>query len=114
MLSRRKKSEKITKIAKSVMTTTLSPFCLIVENLKNSPVEKAINARAISGRNSLPLTTSLGIRSRQKGPISIPVTIYAVTLGSLSFFVIRVIRNPRNSIIATEIMTTATEEYCSG
>lgn len=98
------------KASKSVMTTTFIPFFFKTSKRKNSPVENAIKARAISGRNSMPVITEAGIRFKQKGPMRIPVKMYAVTFGRRSFFVIRVIKNPKKSIMETEIMTVATEE----
>ena len=90
------------------MTKTFPPFFFRVETWKNSPVLKAMKAKAISGRKEVFSTTSAGSRFRQKGPAKMPPTIYAVTLGSLSSFVIRVIRKPIASIRAMEIMVTAT------
>ena len=75
---------------------------------KNSPVENAMNASAMSGRNAMPSMTRRGIKSMQNGPIKMPVTMYAVTLGSLSSLVTRVVRNARIIISESEMMTTAT------
>ena len=61
--------------SKSVMTTTLRPFFLRMSNLKNCPVEKAMKASAMSGKNSVPSIIGLGTRLRQNGPIKIPATI---------------------------------------
>lgn len=113
-LSTRKLRTKISADAKNasarVMTKTFIPFFFNAESLKYSPVEKAMNARAISERKSMPSITFEGIRSKQNGPISIPVMIYAVTLGSLSFLVMRVSKNPTSSIMDTEIIITAPGE----
>ena len=76
-------------------------------NLKNSPVLNAINAKAISERNSVPFTTVFGTASRQKGPKRIPVIIYAVTFGSFKSFVSRVMAKPQNSIRAMVIIAIA-------
>ena len=70
------------KDSKSAMIKDFIPLFLNVENKKCSPTQKAMNANAISARKSVPLMTLLGMRSRKYGPISIPVIIYAVTLGS--------------------------------
>ena len=94
----------------TVMVITLAPFFFRAERRKNSPVLKAMKARAISGRKPMPSTTRGGIRFRQKGPIRIPPTIYAVTFGRRSFLVTRVIRKPTASIRAMAIIVTATEE----
>ena len=84
-------------------------YCLNVESLKNSPVLKAMKARAISERKSIPSMTVAGTRFKQNGPIRMPTTMYAVTFGSRSRFVNRVIEKPKNSIKAMEIITVATE-----
>ena len=83
-------------------------FFFNVDNLKNSPVLNAINAKAISGRNAIPCITFWGIKLRQYGPMRIPVMMYAVTLGSFNFFVILVIKKARNNIKAIEMMIAAT------
>ena len=64
-----------------VMTITFALFCFITESLKYSPDENAMNARAMSERNSMPSMTVLGTRSRQKLPRRTPARIYAVTFG---------------------------------
>ena len=97
-----------------VIITTFPALFFSFENLKNSPVLNAINARAISARNSVPVIIVCGIKFKQNGPIRIPVTIYAVTLGNFNFFVIRVIKKPQSSIIAIAIMITATGDcFCN-
>ena len=58
----------------------------------------------------MPSVTDCGIRCRQYGPSRIPVNMYAVTLGSRSRLVTRVAAKPQNSIIAIEMMTTATPD----
>ena len=69
-----------------------------------------MKARAISGRKAVFSITVRGIRFRQNGPARIPPTIYAVTFGSRSFLVIRVMRKPQASISAIEMIVTATGE----
>ena len=94
----------------TVITTTFPPFFLRVEKRKNSPVLNAMNARAISFRKSIPSTMSCGTRFNTYGPSKTPESMYAVTLGSRSRFVMRVIAKPVISIRATEIMIPATGE----
>lgn len=48
-----------------VIINTLVPLFFKVENLKNSPVLKAMKARAISAIKLVPSTKDLGIRLRQ-------------------------------------------------
>jgi hypothetical protein len=88
-----------------VMINVLSPFLLSEESLKNSPTLNAIKARAMSEIKSVPSMTVCGIRFKQKGPIIIPATIYAVTFGSLRSFVIRVKAKPAKSMIEIAIIT---------
>ena len=59
----------------TVMVITLPPFFFSTERRKNSPVLKAMKARAISGRKAVFSITVLGIRFRQNGPARIPPTI---------------------------------------
>lgn len=80
------KSDAVNASARVIITTFPALF-FSFENLKNSPVLNAINARAISARNSVPVIIVCGIKFKQNGPIRIPVTIYAVTLGNFNFFV---------------------------
>ena len=61
--------------SQNVIITTFIPFFFKVLNLKNSPVLKAINARAISAIKSVPSIIFLSTRFRQYGPIIIPATI---------------------------------------
>ena len=61
--------------SKRVITTTLPPLFLRTSRRKNCPVLNAMNAIAMSGRNSVPLIIGSGIRFRQKGPIMIPATM---------------------------------------
>ena len=61
------------KASKTVIITTFPTLFFNLENLKNSPVLKAINASAISARNSVPSIIFWGIKFKQKGPIKIPV-----------------------------------------
>ena len=49
----------------TVMIITLAPLFFRVENLKNSPVLKAMKASAISAIKLMPLTTLPGTRFRQ-------------------------------------------------
>ena len=51
--------------SKIVIINTLVPLFFKVENLKKSPVLKAIKARAISAIKLVPSTNDLGIRLRQ-------------------------------------------------
>ena len=94
----------------TVITTTFPPFFLRVEKRKNSPVLNAMNARAISFRKSIPSTMSCGTRFNTYGPSRTPESMYAVTFGNRSRFVMRVIAKPVISIRATEIMIPATGE----
>ena len=48
-----------------VIINTLVPLFFRVENLKNSPVLKAMKARAISAIKLVPSTKDLGIKLRQ-------------------------------------------------
>ena len=95
------------RLPSTVITSTFPPFFFSESNRKNSPVPNAMNESAISGRKSVPSTILCGIRSRQNGPISMPVSIYAVTFGSLSLDVTRVIRNPSRSMTETDMIVTA-------
>ena len=61
--------------SKTVIITTFIPFFFSVSKRKNSPVLKAMKAKAISARKLVPSTNEGGIKSRQKGPIKIPATI---------------------------------------
>ena len=63
------------KASASVIRMTRIPFLRSVSSRKNSPVEKAMKASAISGRKSMPETIVSGTRFRQKGPMMIPATI---------------------------------------
>ena len=56
----------------TVTTTTRRPFFFRVENWKNSPVLKAMKARATSGRKSMPSITVWGTSPRQQGPKRMP------------------------------------------
>ena len=96
----------------SVMTTTFPVLFFSLENLKNSPVLKAMKASAISARKLVPSMICTGTRWKQYGPIRIPAVMYAVTFGSLHFLVMRVSRKPENSMIAMDMMMTATGD-CS-
>jgi len=58
-----------------VITTTFPPFFFKTASLKNSPVLKAIKARAISDKKSIPSIIFVGIRFKTYGPIKIPATI---------------------------------------
>ena len=69
-----------------------------------------MNASAISAMKSIPLMMFLGTRCRQNGPNSMPATMYAVTFGSLSFFVMRVMRKPQMSISAMDMMICDTAD----
>ena len=89
-------------------STTFMPFRFSVSSLKNSPVENAINASAISERKSIPSITLSGTRCRQNGPSRMPATMYAVTFGRCRRLVMRVMAKPANNITATEIITAAT------
>lgn len=89
---------------------TFNPLSLILSILKNSPTPKAINANAISDIKSIPSTTLSGIKSKQYGPITMPITIYAVTFGNFKSLVILVIKKPKKSIKETDIITTEVEE----
>ena len=91
-----------------VMTTSFGPLLRSRSNLKNSPDEKAMNASAMSGMNSVPSMMFDGMTWRQHGPSATPVRMYAVTFGSFSGLVTRVARKPQNSMIATEMTTTET------
>ena len=93
--------------SRSVMMTTFAPFFLSVESRKNSPVLNAMNARAMSGRNAVPSMICRGIMFRQNGPMMIPAVMYAVTLGSLSRFVTRVIKNPDSRMREIDMIATA-------
>ena len=90
------------------MTSTFAPLFFSVEMRKNSPVEKAMNASAMSARKLMPSITPRGTRSRQNGPSRMPETMYAVTFGSRSFDVRRVIAKPAMSISASETITADT------
>ena len=92
----------------TVITTTFAPFFLSVEKRKNSPVLNAINARAMSFKKSMPSTIFSGTRWSTYGPSRTPDSMYAVTFGSRSRFVMRVIAKPVISISAIEIMMLAT------
>ena len=56
----------------TVTATTRRPFFFRVENWKNSPVLKAMKARATSGRKSMPSITVWGTSPRQQGPKRMP------------------------------------------
>ena len=58
-----------------VMKATLMPFLLRASRRKNSPVLKAMNARAISPRNAEFLMKYCGIRFSPNGPINMPTTM---------------------------------------
>ena len=58
-----------------VITITFAPFFFNTSSLKNSPVEKAMKARAISDRNDVPSMTVSGIKFKTNGPIIIPASI---------------------------------------
>ena len=92
----------------TVIHTTRIPLRLSTSSLKNSPVENAMNASAMSDRKSVPSMIRCGTRSRQYGPSRMPARIYAVTFGSRSSFVSRVIKKPEKSISAMEMITDAT------
>ena len=92
----------------TVMTITFPPFFFSLLKRKNCPTPNAIKASAMSERKAMPSITCAGINFKQYGPITIPVMIYAVTLGSLNKRVMRVAANPHSSIIATEMMITGT------
>ena len=94
----------------TVITKTFAPLPLRAFNLKNWLVLNAINARATFGRKVVYSTTTPGTRLRQYGPMRIPVTMYAVTFGSLRSFVILVSAKPNSSIIATVIIPTLAGE----
>ena len=59
----------------TVIVITLPPFFFSEDRRKNSPVLKAMKARAISGRKEVPSTMEAGSRFRQKGPAKMPPTI---------------------------------------
>ena len=61
--------------SKMVIQTTRTPLRFKTSSLKNSPVENAINASAMSERKSVPSMMLCGTSLRQYGPIRIPVTI---------------------------------------
>ena len=61
--------------SRTVMTSTRIPFLRSAENLKNSPVLKAMKASAISGRNCVPSMKDSGIRLKKNGPMRIPATM---------------------------------------
>ena len=68
-----------------------------------------MKASAMSGKNSVLSIIGFGTRFRQNGPIKIPATMYAVTFGSLSRLVTRVIKKPDMRIIEIEIIAAETE-----
>ena len=90
-----------------VMITTFLPFFFKIPILKYSPVPKAIKDNAMSPIKLIPSIVLLGIKLKTKGPIRIPDRMYAVTLGSLMSFVIRVIRKPKKSIKDTDMTVIA-------
>ena len=94
-----------------VITISCLPLPLKLENLKNSPALNAMNAKAISEMNAEPSITFCGTAFRQNGPMIMPATMYAVTLGNLSNLVSRVIKNPANKIIAIDNITAETGEF---
>jgi hypothetical protein len=59
----------------NVIKMTFGPFFFSEEKRKNWPVLNEMNAKAMSDRKSIPSITVSGIKSRQNGPISIPVII---------------------------------------
>ena len=59
----------------SVIHTTLIPLFFRTESLKNSPVENAMNASAMSDRKSVPSMMRCGTMFRQYGPIRMPARI---------------------------------------
>ena len=50
--------------SKTVIQTTFQPFFFSTESLKNSPVEKAMKAKAISDKKSVPSMIRWGTRFR--------------------------------------------------
>ena len=58
-----------------VIQTTFMPLFFRTESLKNSPVEKAMKASAMSDRKSVPSMMRCGTRSRQYGPMRMPAMI---------------------------------------
>ena len=62
---RRYTSTEAMQASSTVMTITFRPFFFSTDTRKNSPVEKAIKARAISDRKSMPETISPGMAFRQ-------------------------------------------------
>ena len=61
--------------SKTVIQTTFMPLFFKTGSLKNSPVENAMNARAISERKSVPSMIRCGTRFSTYGPMRIPARI---------------------------------------
>ena len=59
----------------NVTTSVEEKFFLNLDSLKNSPVEKAIKASAISAKNAVLSIILSGIKSKRFGPIIIPTKI---------------------------------------
>jgi hypothetical protein len=76
----------------AAITRDFIPFFLNAENWKYSPIQKEISASEISAKKSVPVITLLGIMFMKKGPIKIPMIMYAETLGRPISFVILVVR----------------------
>ena len=71
----RKTSTEAVRDSSTVITITRGPFFFSTERRKNSPVLKAMKARAISERKSVWEMKEAGTVFRQKGPIRIPARI---------------------------------------
>ena len=92
-------------VSTRTMTRTRRPVFFSFSARKNSPAPKAMRARAISARKSVRWMIWPGIRARQSGPIRMPMRIYAVTFGSRTSFVSRVMAKPPKSISASDSTT---------
>ena len=99
--------------SRTVMVTSCLPLPLNDENLKYSPAENAIKAKAISEINAESSIIFCGTAFRQNGPIIIPAIIYAVTFGNFKRLVMRVVKKPLKRIIASARITadTGDEEF---
>ena len=103
-----------TSASNSVITMFFAPLRFSTDRRKNSPVLNAINAKAMSARKLMPSITFSGMIFKPNGPMSMPATMYAVTLGNFNSLVMRVSKKPDNNITATEMMICATiGKFCS-
>lgn len=98
---------KAARASSSVMTMTLAPVSFSFSSLKYRPTPKAMKASAISVTKSIPSITLPGTRPRTYGPTAMPARIYPVTLGSRSFWVSLVARNPARSMMDSDSMISA-------